>query len=297
MSSRAAASNRPVRHRPVPFRCAVLVAAALSTPASAAAPPGEPVPFAVERIAIAPGVYGSFEKRLDAVVSGNIIAVIGATGVLLYDSGHHPAVTRRVLGDFRRLTRAPVRYVVNSHWHDDHWLGNAAVAESFPDVEIVAHPATAAMIAARRDSIAGDPCRHDNLGDAPRLRERLAAGTRSDGTPITPAVRATVLRYLAVMDSAAAECDGITFRGVDRTVADTRWIDLGGKAVELRFLGRANTGGDLVAWLPESRTLLTGDIVVWPFPFATHVYPTEWVASSIASWPWALGGTSPGTGR
>jgi cyclase len=46
--------------------------------------------------------------------------------------------------------------------------------------------------------------------------------------------------------------------------------------VELKFLGRGNTAGDLVAYLPESKTVLAGDIVVYPFPFATQSYISEW---------------------
>ena len=45
------------------------------------------------------------------------------------------------------------------------------------------------------------------------------------------------------------------------------------------FLGRANTDGDAVVWLPRQRVLITGDIVVAPFPFGFESYPADWIAT------------------
>jgi glyoxylase-like metal-dependent hydrolase (beta-lactamase superfamily II) len=53
-------------------------------------------------------------------------------------------------------------------------------------------------------------------------------------------------------------------------------IDLGGRVVELRFLGRGNTAGDVVAWLPQERIVVAGDLVDHPVPYAFGGYPTEW---------------------
>ena len=74
------------------------------------------------------------------------------------------------------------------------------------------------------------------------------------------------------------ECDALEYRGVDRRIDKSLTVDLGGRRVELTFIGRGNTAGDLVAYLPAAKTLLTGDLVVFPFPFATEPYITEWAA-------------------
>jgi cyclase len=257
---------------------AALLALILGVSSPASVPPPASPPFDYERVDIAPGVYGFFEKRLDPVVSGNIVAVVGTKSVLVFDTGHHPGITRRVIENLRKLTDLPVKYAVDSHWHDDHWVGNAAFAEAFPGIEIIATPFTARLIESRRDSLTGDPCRRDNLGDTPRLQGLLESGQGPDGSPLTDQLRQRIVRVLEVMQRSSAECDSLVWLGPNRTVDRTLRLDLGGRTVELSFLGRANTGGDLVAWLPESKILLTGDIVVWPFPFATQSYPTEWAA-------------------
>ena len=64
-------------------------------------------PFDYDTVEIAPNVYGFFEKRLNPIVSSNIIAVIGRDAVLVFDTGHHPTITRRIAGDIKRLTKKP----------------------------------------------------------------------------------------------------------------------------------------------------------------------------------------------
>jgi glyoxylase-like metal-dependent hydrolase (beta-lactamase superfamily II) len=83
--------------------------------------PAQGGPFDVETVRVADGIYAFIETKQNPIVSGNIIAVIGDDGVLIYDAGHHPPVTRSIIAGLKRITSKPVRYVVVSHWHDDHW--------------------------------------------------------------------------------------------------------------------------------------------------------------------------------
>ena len=237
-----------------------------------------PGPFDYDTVEIAPNVYGFFEKRLNPIVSSNIIAVIGRDAVLVFDTGHHPTITRRIAGDIKRLTAKPVRYVVISHWHDDHFAGNAEFAKAFPGVQIIAHEFTAKMIESRKDSFRGEACRKDIVDSSKPLRDLLATGKRADGTPISDSTRHRLENFAEALDAQMPECDAMEYRGVDRRIDGSLTLDLGGRSVELSFLGRGNTAGDLVAYLPDTKTLLTGDLVVYPFPFATEPYVTEWAA-------------------
>src|SRR4051812_46129380 len=84
-----------------------------------------------DTVKVADGIVAFMPKRTDtAVVSGNSIAVIGDSGVLVVDSGHFPSATRKMIQQIRGLTKAPVRYLVNTHWHGDHIRGNAIYGDA-----------------------------------------------------------------------------------------------------------------------------------------------------------------------
>jgi len=262
------------RGRALLYGCAALALVRAGSVGMAPAPG----PFDYDTVEIAPNVYGFFEKRLNPIVSSNIVAVIGRDAVLVFDTGHHPSITRRIADDIKRLTKKPVRYVVISHWHDDHFAGNAEFSKAFPGVQIIAHEFTARMIESRRDSFRGEACRKDIENSSKPLRDMLTTGKRSGGTPISDSTRHRLQNFAEALDAQMPECDAMEYRGVDRSIDRSLTLDLGGRRVELSFLGRGNTAGDMVAYLPDTKTLLTGDLVVYPFPFATEPYVTEWAA-------------------
>ena len=66
------------------------------------------------------------------------VAILSNDGVLVFDTNGTPAAAAAVLAQVRTLTDRPVRYVVNSHWHWDHWYGTETYQQAFPDLQIVA---------------------------------------------------------------------------------------------------------------------------------------------------------------
>src|SRR5215813_4749443 len=95
------------------------------------------------RTEIAPGIVMFATANYgDAGLDGNSIAVLSDDGVLVFDSNGTPAASAAVLAEIRRLTSQPVRWIVNSHWHWDHWYGTETYVRAFPDVRIVAHEKT-----------------------------------------------------------------------------------------------------------------------------------------------------------
>ena len=83
----------------------------------------------------------------DVGLDGNSIAILSDDGVLVFDTNGTPAAAAMVLEDIRTLTSQPVRYVVNSHWHWDHWYGTEVYTRAFPEVKVIAHERTRAMMA------------------------------------------------------------------------------------------------------------------------------------------------------
>ena len=63
-------------------------------------------------------------------------------------------------------------------------------------------------------------------------------------------------------------------------VSDTNVLRLGGTEIQILFLGRAHTGGDLMVYLPREKVLFMSEAFVNRiFPSMANGYPSEWVAT------------------
>jgi glyoxylase-like metal-dependent hydrolase (beta-lactamase superfamily II) len=63
-------------------------------------------------------------------------------------------------------------------------------------------------------------------------------------------------------------------------VTDKRVLSLGGTEVDILFLGRAHTGGDLEVYLPREKVLFMSEVFSNRiFPSMANGYPSEWVAT------------------
>ena len=91
------------------------------------------------------------------------------------------------------------------------------------------------------------------------------------------------LRGLAGFGSmlSAYEFGGIEPRVPEHPFDAERTIDVGGRSVELSFVGPAHTVGDAIAWVPDTRTVFAGDILF------NGVMPIMW-AGPVGNWIVAL---------
>jgi glyoxylase-like metal-dependent hydrolase (beta-lactamase superfamily II) len=63
-------------------------------------------------------------------------------------------------------------------------------------------------------------------------------------------------------------------------VTDKKVLMMGGTEIDMLFLGRAHTGGDLEVYLPRERILFMSEVFSNRiFPSMANGYPTEWVAA------------------
>src|SRR5687768_15288835 len=75
----------------------------------------------VETTKLADGVYHIRSGADGYVASMNMVVVVNDRDVLLFDTSTRPSTARAALAEIRKITDKPVRFVVNSHWHPDHW--------------------------------------------------------------------------------------------------------------------------------------------------------------------------------
>ena len=259
---------------------AVAVLAALPAPGAAQVAPRYGSVFdgsAVEKLAEGIYAFVAPDSRT-AYFNGNTLVVVGDDGVLVVDSGDALSATRQTIADIKRLTPLPVRFLVNTHWHWDHALGNGEYRAAFPGVTIVSTAATRALMDTKgranlAESIAAIPPYLDSL------RQALASGTRRDGTPLGPEDRVSLQaqiddlgRGLRFYEEARLAMPDVTF---DRELT----IRLGGRVVRLMAFGPGNTAGDAVVYVPDAKVVATGDLVVAPTPFAYDSSVLEWPAA------------------
>jgi glyoxylase-like metal-dependent hydrolase (beta-lactamase superfamily II) len=219
-------------------------------------------------VKLAEGVYAAVRRDPPGfAVESNSLFVIGDDGVIVVDSQSNLAATRETLAALRKLTDKPVRYVVNTHWHDDHVVGNQVYAEAFPGVAFVAHAATRAYLPTK-GAAARKSWHEGGLSQfVEQLRNILKGGVNSKGEPLDEEQRASLASDIALGEGyMTVPAD---FRPVLPTVTleDKLTIYQGGREVDVLYLGRGHTSGDVVVYLPREGIVAAGDLVVWPVPF------------------------------
>ncbi|HEY2008011.1 MAG TPA: MBL fold metallo-hydrolase [Rhizomicrobium sp.] len=100
----------------------------LALPASAQTPPAA-LPFSLKMIG--PGLYAAIGDESNAGF------IVGDDAVLVVDSFFEPDTAKALLGEIRRITTKPVRYVVNTHYHVDHVSGDQVFKDA--GAIIIAH--------------------------------------------------------------------------------------------------------------------------------------------------------------
>ncbi|HEU4695007.1 MAG TPA: MBL fold metallo-hydrolase [Vicinamibacterales bacterium] len=226
------------------------------------------------------GVYAAIrsEFRMDPI-EGNSLLVVTSEGVVVFDTGRSPDTARRMIAEIRKLTTQPVRYVVNSHWHDDHVFGNQAYEEAFPGVQFVAHRETRAdMISQSIPSLKTSGVEYWTKMMT-GFEARLAKGVTSDGKPLTDAQKTRLAEQARTIREYLPKFAGQRIVLPTVLVHDALTLHLGGQEIRVLHLGLGNTRGDLVIHLPRERLVATGDLLVHPVPFAYGSFPAEWVGT------------------
>jgi cyclase len=239
--------------------------------AASAAKPG------FEMVKVADGVYAAISvEHATPQVNGNSIIIINDADVVVVDANVTPSDARAVLAEIRKLTDKPVRYVINTHWHGDHNFGNMAYQDAFPQVEFITHANTRAdMVTRGAENLKQKKEIFPTL--AADYEKRLAAGKARDGKPLTDKQRADITELIAYFKSQGPELQPVHIVPATITLDKELTLYRGKRIIKLLYLGRGNTRGDVVTYLPQEKVLITGDLLVSPVPYAYGSYLGEWV--------------------
>lgn len=233
-------------------------------------------PFAIAWEELAPGVWvGIRPDSPRTPVLGNTTFVVSGEGVVVFDGGGAPLAGERVLAKIREVSDQPVTHIVVSHWHGDHDFGIFHLVNAFPDAQVISHPYTRANL--ERNTTEDDDSFMTEY--IPKIRERVAARTYSTGAPMSDA---DVARYQDLLDNAELidqQTRKPTITWPNLTFEDQLTLWSGGREIRLLHLGRSNTAGDVIMYLPAEKIISTGDIVVAPTPYGFGSYPGDWAIS------------------
>jgi glyoxylase-like metal-dependent hydrolase (beta-lactamase superfamily II) len=221
---------------------------------------------------LAAGVYEIQHKNLgDGSPSGNTTVIIGDREVFVVDSCYLPSAAREDIAQIRQWTNKPVAFLLNTHFHNDHNNGNKVYLDAFPSLAIVAQEET------KKDMDLIQP------GNIERTPKRMAAqiatlkqGKLPNGRALTDEEKKEVAEILPGMERTEAEFETMVYQAPTLTFTDKLDIDLGNREVQVKHLGRGNTPGDAIAYLPKEKILIAGDLLVYPIPYTFDGYPAEW---------------------
>ena len=86
---------------------------------------GDPLKVSLKTTKVAGGI--SVIEGADGFAGGNVAASVGDDGLFIVDDELQP-LTPKLQAALAALTRKPVRFVINTHWHGDHTGGNGGLA-------------------------------------------------------------------------------------------------------------------------------------------------------------------------
>ncbi|MGA2327146.1 MAG: MBL fold metallo-hydrolase [Bryobacteraceae bacterium] len=157
------------------------------------------------------GVYAAV-ARPTAQINCNAAIFENADDLMIVDTHSSPSAVAALVGQVRReITQKPIRYIVNTHFHADHVLGNPAYRRIAPHAEIVSSTVTRKLIAEL------DPGQLKRFLDGmPKAlegyRARLAAAKTPEEKAYYEGMVSQTRAYMSEMRDYAPELPNLTFQ-------------------------------------------------------------------------------------
>lgn len=214
------------------FVLLVLLACVLGHSAIALAQkPASELPFVLKQVG--PGIFAAIDgpKGQSGSNSG---FVIGDDSVLVIDSFYNPDAAAALVGEIRKRTDKPIRYLVNTHYHIDHVAGDGVLRDA--GATIFAHRNERAWVRTENGHLFGKRL-------TPALEAKIAGLALPDVTITEPTTiwlgsRRVEIRpvsghtggdlVVSVPDANVVFCGDILWRHVSPNIIDGNvadWID------------------------------------------------------------------------
>ena len=266
----------------------LVVAAAMAAPLSAGAQAPLTAPVIKESDRFGPWVASKIEPGVHLLaaapdwfgpVVGNVTLIEQADGWVVIDSGLTASNGREVVRYARTLSPKPIKAVAITHWHNDHPQGVSAIRDAFPNIRIIATVGTEkGMLGAESFGVDYKPNPEADAAIAKLAEPTLEQLNKILADPATaPDRRERVKKAIGQYQAFPKDFAGTYIVPPTETFERRLLLADALRPVELLHLGRGNTDGDLIAWLPNQKIVASGDIVVAPVPFGFFSYPGDWI--------------------
>ena len=241
---------------------------------------------ALAREDLAPGIYlFRAPSALDLWTATNVVVMINDRDVTVFDSFTRAGTARMVIEEIRKLTDKPVRTLINSHWHQDHWSGNNEFARAFPGIQIIATTETRDYMKRMPGGFFAGSLVRAVAATRAALDSAVRTGKEADGTPLTAAERQTQEKELQETGSFEQEVRSLPRVLPNLAFRDTLIFWSGSREFRL-FSATGDATASAVLYLPAEKILVTGDVLVaqesgeGPPPWTTNSYTiTHWLQS------------------
>ncbi len=212
-------------------------------------------------------------------VNSNAAVIETNDGLIIVDSHSKPSAAQSLYKEVQAVTRKPVKKVINTHFHWDHWQGNQVYAQTNPGLEIISSDRCKERLTDPNAMNGGTAFIETQIATMPADIARL-----KDAIQKAPdaATKARLEGNLAQAEAYLVELKTMKPPVPTRTVSQTVKLQEGGREIHLMLLGRAHTDGDLFIYMPKEKVVATGDAVVDWMPFLNDGYPEDWIQTMAA---------------
>ncbi len=169
--------------------------------------------------------------------------------VLIFDPFMTPEAAEDLKKVAEQITGNKVKYVINSHYHNDHIGGN----QVFKDAIIISTEKTRELIATYQPEEI-----KSGKTDAPKSLEKI---TKSDTSAMTAHEKEERIMWKAYYEALVKSSDSLKVILPDLTFSETMNIEGAKFPVQLITYGTGHTLSDLFIYLPNQKTVFLGDLL------------------------------------